>query len=71
MDFKKIEWNDLRCILTLLNVTLVIFCGQTFAWIGVAIAALGICKDIFTDKKINGLVMHLAGLFLNLYILMH
>ena len=65
----KLEWNDLRCILTLINAILIIFYDKSIAWFGIFIAFLGIMKDITLDRKINGVVMHFTTLLLNIYFL--
>lgn len=65
----KLEWNDLRCVLTLINAILIIFYDKSIAWFGISVAFLGIMKDITLDKKINGVVMHFTTLLLNIYFL--
>lgn len=65
----KLEWNDLRCILTLINAILIIFYDKSIALFGIFIAFLGIMKDITLDRKINGVVMHFTTLLLNIYFL--
>ena len=67
---RKIEWNDLRCIITLINAILIICFNHSIAWFGVIVAALGIVKDFTVDKKLNGAIMHRATLLLNVYFLM-
>ena len=66
-DNYKFEWNDLRCFITLINVILIMIYGFSIAWFGLAVAALGIVKDLTTDRRINGLLMHVSNLILNLY----
>lgn len=63
----KFEWNDLRCFITLINVILIMIYGFSIAWFGLAVAALGIIKDLTTDRRVNGLLMHVSNLILNLY----
>ena len=65
----KFEWNDIRAVVTLINVILVMKYGLTVAWVGIVIAGVGIIKDIAVDKKINGFVMHSANIMLNLFFL--
>lgn len=65
----SIEWNDIRALITLTNVILIIFFHTTIAWFGLVIAFLGLCKDVFVDKKANGAVMHFANLLLNICII--
>lgn len=65
----KFEWNDFRCLLTVVNVLLIMTVGFQVAWFGLTIAILGFVKDM-TDKKqrrINGTIMHLAMILLNGY----
>lgn len=62
----KLEWNDLRCLLTVINVTCVFLFGGAFAIIGAAVAAFGLVKDFMTDKRINGFVMHGVNLLMYL-----
>lgn len=63
----KFEWNDLRAVITLINVILIMRFGLSIAWFGLAVAIIGIIKDITIDKKANGLIMHGANAILNLY----
>ena len=66
----KFEMNDLRALLQLINVALIVFAGfQVGAIFGLCIAGLGLIKDLCTDRHINGIVMHLAGIILNVFIL--
>lgn len=65
----KFEWNDLRAIITLINVILVLRFGLSIAWFGLAIACLGLIKDFTIDKRINGIIMHGANAILNIYFL--
>lgn len=65
----KFELNDLRCFVTLLNVVLIFIFGISVAWFGLIVAGVGIVKDLTIDRKINGLVMHLTNVLLNIYIL--
>ena len=63
----KFEYNDLRAVITVINVILIICYGLSIAWFGLAIAGIGVVKDLTIDRRINGLVMHLANVALNLY----
>ena len=66
----KFEMNDLRALLQIINVALIVFVdfnvGATF---GLIIASLGLIKDFATDRHINSIVMHFAGICLNVFIL--
>lgn len=74
-DFFKIEggyrfeWNDLRCFICVVNVILIMIYGLSIAWFGLAVAVVGIVKDLTTDRHINGLVMHLSNVVLNVFFL--
>lgn len=63
----KFEYNDLRALITVVNVILIMIYGLSIAWFGLAVAGIGVVKDLVVDRKINGLVMHLANVALNLY----
>jgi hypothetical protein len=43
--------------------------GLSIAWFGLAVACLGLIKDITIDKRINGTIMHGANAILNIYFL--
>lgn len=65
----KFEWNDLRCLITIINVVLIMIFGLSIAWFGLAVALIGVIKDLTIDRHINGLLMHLASVALNAYFL--
>jgi len=65
----KFEWNDLRAFITVINVLLIMKFGLSIAWFSLGVASLGLLKDITVDKKVNGAVMHLANMVLNIYFL--
>ena len=66
----KFEWNDLRCFITVVNVILIMRYGLSIAWFGLGVAVIGVIKDLTTDRRINGLIMHLANVSLNIYFLL-
>ena len=66
----RFEWNDLRALITVLNVILIMIYGLSIAWFGLAVALIGIVKDLTTDRHLNGFIMHLANVALNVYFLM-
>lgn len=66
----KFEWNDLRCFITVVNVILIMMYGLSIAWFGLGVAVIGVIKDLTTDRRINGLIMHLANISLNIYFLL-
>ena len=65
----KFEYNDLRALITVINVILIMIFGLSIAWFGLAVAVIGVIKDLKVDRHINGLVMHLASVALNVYFL--
>lgn len=65
----KFEWNDLRCFITLINVILIMCYGLSISWFGLVVALIGVVKDLTTDRKLNGLLMHLSNVALNVYFL--
>jgi hypothetical protein len=65
----KFEYNDLRCMITVINVILIMIFGLSIAWFGLAVAFVGVIKDLKIDRHINGLVMHLSSVALNVYFL--
>ena len=65
----KFEWNDLRCAGMILNVILIIFFGLSVSWLGLGIAVIGIIRDLTADRRVSGLLMHVASAVLNIYFL--
>lgn len=65
----KFEWNDLRAFITVINVMLIMIYGLSISWFGLAIAFIGVIKDLAVDHKVNGLIMHIANMALNIYFL--
>ena len=65
----KFEWNDLRAFITVVNVILIMTYGLSISWFGLAVAIIGVIKDLTKDRRINGLMMHLANVALNVYFL--
>lgn len=65
----KFEWNDLRAFITIINVLLIMIFGLSISWFGLAVAFFGLVKDFTTDRHINGILMHSAGILLNTYFL--
>ena len=65
----RFEYNNLRALITVINVILIMIFGLSIAWFGLAVALIGVIKDLKVDRHINGLVMHLASVALNVYFL--
>lgn len=63
----KFEWNDLRAIITIINIVLIMIFGLSIAWFGLAVAVVGLVRDFTSDRHLNGILMHLASVVLNLY----
>lgn len=63
----KFEFNDIRAVLTVLNVILIMIFGLSIAWFGLIISLIGFIKDLATDRHINGIIMHLSAIALNVY----
>lgn len=63
----QFEWNDLRTMLTVINVTLIILFGVAGSWFGLAIAIFGIIKELTGNRHINCLISYVATIVLNIY----
>ena len=65
----KLEWNDFRCFLTVINVFLIMTVGFEVAWLGLAISLLGFIKDLTmkNERRVNSTLMHLSTIILNAY----
>lgn len=69
------EWNDLRAVVTVVNVMLIMRFGLAVSWFGLAIATLGLCADFHKyriDKynfRWNGVIMHVMNAILNIHFL--
>ena len=63
----KFEWNDLRTVLTVINVALIIIFGVAGSWFGLAISIFGIVKELTGNRHINCLVSYVATIVLNIY----
>ncbi len=63
----QFEWNDLRTLITVINVILIMKYGLSIAWFGLTVAILGIVKELTGSRHINCLVSYLATIALNVY----
>lgn len=67
------EWNDLRAVITLVNVILLMIYGLSIAWFGLAVASLGIIKDLTEIPggkfRYSSMIMHLSNVALNVFFL--
>ena len=66
----RFEYNDLRALITVINVILIMIFGLSIAWFGLTVAVIGVIKDLKVDRHINGLIMHLATVALNVYFIL-
>lgn len=66
----RFEYNDLRALITIINVILIMRFGLSIAWFGLAVAVIGLVKDLCTDRHINSILMHFANAVLNLYFIL-
>lgn len=64
------EYNDLRALITIINVALIMKFGLSIAWFGLTVAYIGIVKDLTVDRHVNGLLMHIANAVLNIYFIL-
>ena len=65
----KFEMNDIRALIQVVNVVLIMIFGLSISWFGLFLAGCGLIKDFTTDRHINSIVMHIAGMVLNIYFL--
>lgn len=63
----EFEYNDLRAVIQFVNVILIMMFGLKISWFGLAIAVIGLVKDLATDRHINGIFMHLSSIILNVF----
>jgi hypothetical protein len=63
------EWNDLRCVAMVINVILIMAFGLSISWLGLGIAIVGIIRDLTTDRRVSGLILHVSSAVLNIYFL--
>lgn len=63
----QFEWNDLRTVITVINVILIMKFGLSVAWFGLTVAILGMIKELTGNRHINCLVSYLATIVLNIY----
>lgn len=65
----QFDWNDLRALIQIVNVGLIMIFGLSISWFGLGIAIFGLVKDLTSDRHINGILMHIASIVLNIYFL--
>ena len=62
----KFELNDLRAILSVINLWSIVARNETLIFICVLTAVFGIVNDIIFNRRINGLVIHFSTLAINI-----
>ena len=62
----KFELNDLRAILSVINLWSIVTRNETLIFICVLTAVFGIVNDIIFNRRINGLVIHFSTLAINI-----
>ena len=65
----RFEWNDLCALIQVINVALIMMFGLSVAWFGLALAVFGVIKDMSQHRHINDIILHLAGVVLNVHFL--
>lgn len=63
----KFEWGDLAALMMIINVTLIMIIGLRAAWLGLAIACVGMVHDLIKVRRINSVLIRTASIVLNLY----
>lgn len=64
----KFDNQDISALLSIADTTMTITIGLGFAWVGVAIGAIGLFNDITKHKKINKYAIDLSKVVVNLYL---
>lgn len=66
----RIEENDIRALIQIINVGLIMAFGLSVSWFGLAIAIIGLVKDCRNkNRHLNDFLMHGASAILNCYFL--
>ena len=65
----RFEWNDVRAMVTVVNVILILRFGVTISYLGLLVSILGMAKDFLVDRKLSGMLMHMANAMLYTYFL--
>lgn len=66
----RFDIGDLRAFTMVLNVILIMTIGLSSSGFGLALAMLGLARDFHDpNRRINGMVNHLASAVLNVYFL--
>ena len=66
------DFNDVRCMLTLINFVCLIIFGTTVAYFGLILAVFGLVRDLtIADRRLNSTVLHFTNILINLYFLLN
>lgn len=66
----QFEINDLRALITVINVICIMVFGLKAAWLGLVIAICGLINDIIFVKRFNNGIIHLSNIVLNIFFLL-
>lgn len=61
----KFEINDVRALLSLLNLWSIVTKNETFIFVCILAAAFGVINDVAFNRRINGLIIHFSTLAVN------
>lgn len=62
----KFELNDLRAILSVINLWSILHHNTVLIFICVIVAVIGILNDLYINRRLNGLIIHLCALIINI-----
>lgn len=62
----KFELNDLRAILSIINLWSILHHNTALIFVCVIVAAIGILNDLYINRRLNGLIIHLCALIINI-----
>ena len=66
----KFEWGDFDAVTTVLNLILIVAIGFKASFFGLAVALFGIARDLVIHRRINGLLIHVSSIILNIYFIL-
>lgn len=62
----KFEINDIRALLSLLNLWSIVTKNEALLFVCVLAAAFGVINDVAFNRRINGLIIHFSTLVINI-----
>ncbi len=68
VKYYRFDNQDISALLSIVDTTMTITIGLGFAWVGVAVGAIGLFNDITKHKKINKYAIDLSKVVVNLYL---